>query len=276
MKQNQDYNEDNVMIIIGELINSSRKAIRTAIENQDVQAIMDVAAAETEAGADYIDVNAGTFVDKEPEYLKWLVQATQEATSAPCAIDSPDPNAIEQALAVHKGTAMINSISLEKDRYENLLPIVRNSELKVIALCMSDDGMPETVEDRLKIADKLVNGLVQNNVSIENIYVDPLVQPISVNNHFGLEFINSVEQIMAKFPGIHTACGLSNISFGLPARKFMNQTFMVMAIAKGLDGAIVNPLDKEMMSRIVAAEALVGRDNFCMKYLKSYRSGQFV
>ena len=276
MKQNQDYNEDNVMIIIGQLINSSRKAIRTAIENQDVQAIMDVAAAETEAGADYIDVNAGTFVDKEPEYLKWLVQAAQEATSAPCAIDSPDPNAIEKALAVHKGAAMINSISLEKDRYENLLPIVRNSELKVIALCMSDDGMPETVEDRLNIADKLVNGLVQNNGSIENIYVDPLVQPISVNNHFGMEFINSVERIMAKFPGIHTACGLSNISFGLPARKFMNQTFMVMAIAKGLDGAIVNPLDKEMMSRIVAAEALVGRDNFCMKYLKSYRSGQFV
>ena len=263
------------MIIIGELINSSRKAIRTAIESQDEGAIADVAIAEAEAGADYIDVNAGTFVDKEVDYLKWLVQVSQEATETPCAIDSPDPRAIEAALGVHKGTAMINSISLEKDRYTNLLPIVRNSDLKVIALCMSDDGMPETVDDRLKIADKLVNGLVQNNVPVENIFVDPLVQPMSVNNSFGMEFINSVEKILAHFPGIHTACGLSNISDGLPARKFLNQTFMVMAIAKGLDGAIVNPLDVEMMNRIVAAETLAGRDNFCMKYLKSYRAGNF-
>ncbi|NOR26309.1 MAG: methyltetrahydrofolate cobalamin methyltransferase [Desulforhopalus sp.] len=261
------------MIIIGELINSSRKAIKAAIESKDAKAIQDVAVAETEAGANYIDVNAGTFVDKEIDYLKWLVEKVQEVTDTPCAIDSPDPKAIQAALEVHKGTAMINSISLEKERYENLLPIVRNTDLKIIALCMSDDGMPESVDDRLKIADKLINGLVQNNVKIENIFVDPLVQPMSVNNHFGVEFINSVEQIMARFPGIHTACGLSNISYGLPARKFLNQTFMVMAIAKGLDGAIVNPLDTEMMSRIVAAEALAGRDNFCMNYLKAFRAG---
>jgi len=263
------------MIIIGELINSSRKAIKAAIEDQDAKTIQDVAAAEAAAGADFIDVNAGTFVDKETEYLKWLVQAVQETTDTPCAIDSPDPKVIQAALEVHKGTAMINSISLEKERYENLMPIVRNTDLKVIALCMSDDGMPETVDDRLKIADKLVNGLVQNNVKIENIFVDPLVQPMSVNNQFGMEFINSVEQIMAQFPGIHTACGLSNISYGLPARKFLNQTFMVMAIAKGLDGAIVNPLDTEMMSRIVAAEALAGRDNFCVNFLQAYRAGTF-
>lgn len=261
------------MIIIGELINSSRKAIKAAIEGQDSKAIQEIAVSQTEAGANYIDVNAGTFVDKEAEYLKWLVQSVQEVTDTPCAIDSPDPNAIQAALEVHKGTAMINSISLEKERYENLLPIVRNTDLKIIALCMSDDGMPETVDDRLKIADKLVNGLVQNNVKIENIFVDPLVQPMSVNNHFGMEFINSVEQIMIQFPGIHTACGLSNISYGLPARKFLNQTFMGMAIAKGLDGAIANPLDKEMMSRIVAAEALAGRDNYCMNYLQAYRAG---
>lgn len=263
------------MIIIGELINSSRKAIQTAIEHEDAQAIQQVAVDQTEAGADYIDVNAGTFVDKEIDHLRWLVQTVQTATEKPCAIDSPDPKAIQAALEIHRGTAMINSISLEKERYENLLPIVRNTDLQVIALCMSDEGMPETVDDRLKIADKLVNGLVQNNVKVENIYVDPLVQPMSVNNHFGMEFINSVEKIMATFPGIHTACGLSNISYGLPARKFMNQTFMVMAIAKGLDGAIVNPLDTDMMARIIAAEALAGRDNFCMNYLKAYRGGIF-
>jgi len=264
------------MIIIGELINASRKAIGAAIEAQDADAIQQVAKDQSEAGADFIDVNAGIFVGKEPQYLKWLVQTVQEVTDTPCAIDSPDPAAIEAALNVHKGIPMINSISLEKERHDNLMPIVAGTDMKVIALCMSDEGMPQTVDDRLKIAEKLVNGLVQNNVSIENIFVDPLVQPLSVNDLFGLEFINAIELIKKRFEGVHTACGLSNISYGLPARKFMNQTFMAMAIAKGLDGAIVNPLDNKMMASIIAAEALVGKDNFCMDYLKAYRAGFFT
>jgi len=263
------------MIIIGELINASRKAIGTAIEAQDAAAIQKVAADQHAAGANFIDVNAGIFVDKESEYLTWLVKTAQEAVDGPCAIDSPNPKAIEAALAVHRGTAMINSISLEKDRYESLMPIIAGTDMKVIALCMSDEGMPETVDDRLKIADKLVNGLLQNNVKIENIFVDPLVQPMSVNNSFGMEFINAVEQIMKKFEGIHTACGLSNVSYGLPVRPFLNQTFMVMAITKGLDGAIVNPLDKKMMANIIAAETLAGKDSYCMNYLKAYRAGRF-
>jgi cobalamin-dependent methionine synthase I len=208
------------MIIIGELINASRKAIGSAIEAQDAAAIQEVAQNQHAAGANYIDVNAGIFVRKEPEYLAWLVRTVREVVDGPCAIDSPNPKAIEAALAVHQGTPMINSISLEKERYDNLMPIIAGTDMKVIALCMSDEGMPKTVEDRLKIADKLVNGLLQNNVKIENIFVDPLVQPLSVDDTFGTEFINSVEQIMQKFQGIHTACGLSNISYGLPVRPF--------------------------------------------------------
>jgi cobalamin-dependent methionine synthase I len=263
------------MIIIGELINASRKAIGAAIEARDAAAIQRVAQDQHAAGANFIDVNAGIFVGQEPDYLTWLVKTVQEAVESPCAIDSPNPKAIEAALAAHRGAPMINSISLEKERYENLMPIIAGTDMKVIALCMSDKGMPETVEDRMKIADKLVNGLLQNNVKIENIFVDPLVQPMSVNNSFGMEFLNSVEQIMQKFKGIHTACGLSNISYGLPVRPFLNQTFMVMAISKGLDGAIVNPLDKKMMANIIAAEALAGKDNYCMKYLQAYRAGKF-
>ena len=263
------------MIIIGELLNASRKTIGKAIEDQDAATIQQVARDQVAAGADYIDVNAGIFVGREPEYLQWLVATVQEVTDKPCALDSPDPKAIAAGLAVHQGTPMINSISLERERYEKLLPLVAGTDHKVIALCMSDEGMPKTVEERLKIADQLVNGLIRNNVKVENILVDPLVQPVSVNNSFGTEFLDAVEQIVKRFPGIHTACGLSNISYGLPARKFLNQTFMVMAIGKGLDGAIVNPLDQRMMATIVAAEALAGRDNFCVKYLKAYRAGQF-
>lgn len=261
------------MIIVGELINASRKAIGQAITDQDADTIKTVAMDQHKAGANFIDVNAGIFVGKEAAYLTWLTQTVQDAVDSPCALDSPDPAALEAALAVHKGVAMINSISLEKERFDKLLPVVAGTDLKVVALCMSDAGMPETVEDRLTIADKLINALVGKGVALDNIYVDPLVQPMSVNNSFGVEFLNAIEAIRSRFPGVHTMCGLSNISFGLPARKFLNQTFMAMAIAKGLDGAIINPLDKRMMANIVAAEALAGRDNYCMKYLKAYRGG---
>ena len=262
------------MIIIGELINASRKAIGAAIKAGDAETIKKVARDQAEAGADYIDVNAGIFVGQEPEYLKWLVETVQQVTDKPCAIDSPDPVAVQAALTVHDKGAMINSISLEKERYEALLPIVAGSELKIIALCMSDDGMPQTVEDRMKIADKLVNGLVQNNVPVENIFVDPLVQPVSVDGSFGVEFINSIEKIIKTFPGIHTACGLSNISYGLPGRKYLNRAFMIQAIAKGLDGAIINPMDQGMISSILMGEALAGKDDFCMNYIKGFRAGK--
>lgn len=263
------------MLIIGELINASRKAIAAHIENQDTAAIQTVARDEFDAGANYIDVNAGMFVGKEPEYLKWLVETVQAAVEAPCCIDSPDPDAIEAGLSVHKGTPMINSISLEKDRYDKLMPILAGTDLKVVALCMSDDGMPETLDDRMAVADKLINGLLKNNVKLENIYVDPLVQPLSVNDTYGFEFLDAIEKIMTTFKGIHTTCGLSNISYGLPNRKFLNQMFMVMAIASGLDGAIVNPLDKRMMANIIAAEALAGKDEYCSNYLMGHRAGRF-
>ena len=263
------------MLIVGELINASRKAIAAAIEARDQKEIQQVAKNQIEAGANYIDVNAGVFAGKEPAYLEWLVKTVQSAVSEPCCIDSPDPKAIEAALAVHTGTAMINSISLEKDRLERLLPIVAGTDLKIVALCMSDEGMPKTVDERMAIADKLVNRLLQNNVALPNIYVDPLVQPVSTNIRFGVEFLNAIEKIMATFKGVHTLCGLSNVSFGLPNRKLLNQTFMSMAITKGLDGAIINPLDKKMMASILTAEALAGKDEYCMQYLKAYRAKAF-
>jgi 5-methyltetrahydrofolate--homocysteine methyltransferase len=264
-----------MMIIIGELINASRKVIKAAIEARDAEAIAKVAREQAEAGADYIDVNAGIFMEQEAGYLKWLVETVQTATDKPCAIDSPNPAALEAALEVHKGTPMINSISLEKKRYEDLMPAIAGTNAKVIALCMSDEGMPKTVDDRMVIAEGLVNGLLKNDVELENIFVDPLVQPLSVDVTFGVQFIDAIERILARFPGIHTVCGLSNISYGLPARQFLNRHFMTMAIAKGLDGAIINPLDRDMMASIIAAEALTGRDRFCMNYLKAFRSGFF-
>jgi cobalamin-dependent methionine synthase I len=263
------------MIIIAELINASRRVIRAAIEARDAALIQQIARDQEAAGADYIDVNAGTLVGREPECIRWLVETVQQVTDRPCSIDSPDPEAIAAALSVHRGAAMINSISMEKDRCEKLMPVIAGTDVKVIALCMSDAGMPESVDDRLKIADALVGGLTLNRIPPENIFVDPLVQPVALNAASGMAAIDAIERIMATYAGIHTACGMSNISFGLPARKILNRTFMTMAIAKGLDAAIVNPLDRSLMASIIAAEALAGRDDYCMKYIQAFEAGRF-
>jgi len=262
------------MEIVGELINASRKKIAEAIKSQDVEYIQDTAKQQRDSGADFIDVNAGTFVGREKEYMHWLIQTVQQTVDAPCCIDSPDPEVVETALDLHRGTPMINSISLETERYNALMPIVTSKECKVVALCMSDQGMPESAEDRFAIAEKLVNSLVQKGAKKENIYVDPLVQPISTNDSYGLEFLNAIERIMTELEGVHTICGLSNISFGLPKRQLLNQNFAVMAALKGLDCAIINPLDRRLMANILAAEAMAGRDNFCMNFLDAYRSGK--
>ena len=264
------------MLLVGELINASRKSVAAAIEKQDADFIRTLAKDQFANGAAYIDVNAGVFLKKEKEYLKWLVEVVQQAADAPCCIDSPDPRAIEAALAVHKGTAMINSISLEKDRRENLIPVVAGTDLKVVALCMSDAGMPKTADERVALAEELVDCLLKNNVAMDNIYVDPLVQPIATDVNFGREFLGAIDRIMTGFDGIHTICGLSNISFGLPERKFLNQVFVVMAMARGLDAAIIDPLDKRMMANIIAAEALRGKDAYCRRFLGAFRAGRFT
>jgi 5-methyltetrahydrofolate corrinoid/iron sulfur protein methyltransferase len=264
------------MLIVGELINASRKAIAGAIQSKDNAAIQKVAQDQVAAGAHYVDVNAGTFVGEEAQYLKWLVETIQETIDTPCCIDSPDPKAIEAALKIHNGTAMINSISMEKERLDNLMPLVAGTDLKVVALCMSDEGMPETADQRVSVARSLVENLTRNNVPLENIYVDPLVQPISTNKDFGCQFLDAVERIQVEFPGVHTICGLSNISFGLPLRKLLNTILATMAITKGLDGLIINPLDSRLMASIITAETIAGRDDYCEAYLDAFRDNKLT
>jgi 5-methyltetrahydrofolate--homocysteine methyltransferase len=168
---------------------------------------------------------------------------------------------------------MINSISLEKSRFDKLIGLLSGTDLKIIALCMSDDGMPESADKRFKIAGDLINKMVKHNIAVENIYIDPLVQPIPTHTKYGVEFLTAVDRIMNSFDGCHTICGLTNISFGLPNRKLLNRTFLAMAVAKGLDAAIIDPLNQEMRSALFAAQALIGEDDFCMDYIKAYRKG---
>jgi Methionine synthase I, cobalamin-binding domain len=264
------------MLIIGELINTSRKAIKEAVANKDADYIKQVAREQFEAGANYIDVNCGTMVNNEIEIMEWLVNTVQEAVEAPLSIDSPDPKVIEAGLKLVKyGQPMINSISDEKVRFDSLLPLVVKYNAKVVALCMDDTGMPETGEDRIRVAKNLYQKLTKAGVPDENIYFDPLVKPISAVEKAGVEVLESIKLIKILYPNVHFTCGLSNVSYGLPNRKVLNRLFVVQTMTMGMDGYILNPNDKEMMGVIYASQALLGQDSYCMNYLTAHRKGLY-
>ncbi|MDD4754123.1 MAG: methyltetrahydrofolate cobalamin methyltransferase [Desulfitobacteriaceae bacterium] len=263
-------------LIVGELINTSRKAIKPAVENKDAEFIKDLAQKQVDAGANYVDVNCGTMVFNEPEMMAWLVETIQEKVSAPLCIDSPNPKALEVGLSLAKnGQPMVNSITAEKERYSTILPMVLKYKTKIVALCMDDSGMPETAEDRLKIATKLVGDLTAAGVSEGDIYLDPLVKPVSTGDKAGLEVLETIYQIKQKYPNVHGICGLSNISYGLPNRKILNQVFMIQTMTMGMDAYILDPLDKTMMGFVYASTALLGQDQFCMNYLTVHRNGLY-
>jgi 5-methyltetrahydrofolate--homocysteine methyltransferase len=168
---------------------------------------------------------------------------------------------------------MINSTTAEKDRFEAMKAVVKERECEIVALCMDDRGIPNAVDQALENAHFLVNNLTQAGVPIQSIHLDPMIQPVSVNNKNGLLALETIRRIHQEFPGVKTVCGLSNVSYGLPKRFLVNRTFMVLAIGAGLTGAIVDPLDQKMMTHILVAETLAGRDDYCMKYLKANRAG---
>jgi len=262
------------MIIIAERINASRKTIAAAISTGDAAFIQNEAKAQDLAGADYIDVNAGIFVGEEVEKLKWVIGAVQEVTEKPLCIDSPDPKVIAAAVPLVKKTPMINSITLEPQRLKGILPIAADRQAKVIALCQSEDVMAEAADDKLKLAEQLVEAVASAGIALENLYVDPLVYPISTNVQSAAETLTAIERIMMAFPGIHTTCGLTNVSHGLPARKLINRTFLTAAILRGLDSAIMDPTDRQLYGALKAALAVSGRDDFCMGLITAFREGK--
>ena len=264
------------MIIIGEKINSTLKAVRPAIENYDAEAIKALAMSQSNAGAAYLDVNAGMFIDDEPKRMQWLVETIQAAVKTPLCIDSPRVSAIEAGCSFNtNGKPIINSLTDEKERFESILPVVLKYNTGIIALCMDDSGMPEDAAGRITIGERLIKKLTREGVNLDDIYIDPLVRPVGTGSHYGMAAIETIRTIKSNFPEVHIACGLSNVSFGLPNRKLINQTFLVAAMAAGMDGAILDPLDKKLMSFVYAGEAVMGTDDFCVNYLEKYREGLF-
>jgi cobalamin-dependent methionine synthase I len=262
------------MLIIGELINSTRKQIRKAIEEKNGAYIQELAKKQAQAGANWIDVNAGAFPTDEVQKMQWLISVIREVTEAPLSVDSPRAAAVEAGLAMAGKDPFLNSISAESDRYKALIPLVKKYGARVVALSMDDAGMTDDMNKVWEVADGLIKRLEDDGVPPDHIFVDPLIRPVSTNGEYGMAALGVVEKITAAHPQVHKTCGLSNVSYGLPKRKLVNQVFVAMAIAKGMDSAIIDPLDPRMMANIAAAEALAGKDQFCMGYITAEREGR--
>ncbi len=263
------------MKIIGEKINATLKDARRIIGERNDHDLQALARKEAEAGAAYIDVNVGTGEgsrDDEIAAMDWAVKLVASAVDASISVDSADPGVIEAGLKALNGKkALINSVKAAEKMLEAVLGLVKAYDCEVIALAMDEKGIPSTVEERLQACEKIASFCSKRGVELGKVYFDPLVLPISADVTQGLITLKTLEAIKTAIPEAHTVMGLSNVSYGLPARKQLNLGFLQMAIYAGLDAAIADPLDAEFMSAVKTAEVLVGRDKRCKRYMRQFR-----
>jgi 5-methyltetrahydrofolate corrinoid/iron sulfur protein methyltransferase len=262
------------MQIIGEKINGTLEQVKKAIRERNASVIQDLARRQVEAGATLVDVNAGTLPAEEPEALTWLVRTVQDEVDVPLCLDSANPQALAMAIQEIKQTPMINSISGERARLDGILPLVSKHRCSVIALAMDEKGIPKGVDERLAVIRDLIRRTRDSGLDDEKVYIDPLVMTLSTNTESGVIALETMRGVRSEFPKAHLCAGLSNISFGLPARHLVNRVFLTLALAAGLDAAILDPFDRELLGELLAAELVLGRDRHCLNYTRSYREGR--
>ncbi len=263
------------MKIIGEKINGTRKRVARAIAERDDAYIKDLAVKQAAAGADWLDVNAGTHPAQEPDDLKWLIENIQSVVDTPLSLDSANPTALKAVINIVNKTPIINSISGEPERLEDILPLAAEHGCEVIALAMDDKKIPETYEKRLEVIDVIMAATRATDVPDDKVYVDPLAMTIATANQSAVIACETIRTVKAKYPDVHFTMGLSNISFGLPARKQINRGFLALAMQAGLDSAILDPLDNELLATILTTELLLGQDRHCLNYIRASRKGIF-
>lgn len=262
------------MIIVGEKINGTIPLVREAVIARDESAIRELCVAQAEAGADYIDVNVGTGSGDEASAMEWAVGVVTASVPSSIAVDSADPSVLERGLgALAERPALINSVNGEPSRMEGALPLAARYSCRVVALAMDETGIPASASARLDVCLRIADRAAHHGVRLEDLYFDPLALPVSADCEQGRVTLETLELIKDELPGAGTILGLSNISFGLPARSLVNQAMMAAAVRAGLDAAIIDPTDRDLVAMALAAEAVSGRDGYCRSYMKAFRSG---
>lgn len=261
------------MEIVGEKINGTRKRVARAIAERDEAFIKDLAISQVNAGADYVDLNAGTKPEKEPEDLLWLVETVQQESDTPLCLDSANPKALSTALPEVTRPAMINSINGEEECLSTIIPLASEYGCRLIVLAMGSTKIPKKAEERAEIIDAIIKRTDEAGIDRSLLYVDPLAMTLSTDTESARIFLSTIGILKERYPNIHFTAGLSNISFGLPKRSYINRAFLTLAVEAGLSSAILDPMDRDLMAAAYASELVLGRDRYCMKYTKAYKAG---
>ena len=262
------------MIIIGENINGTRKVINDAILGRNSAYIEQIAIKQSEAGADYLDINAGTSPDREKDDMLWLLEIVQNVTDVPICIDSSSPDTLKAALEFIKKMPLVNSINADPHSLESFIPYIKEKGCPVIALALdeSSSNMPKNNDERMENIGKIITVTRSAGISDDKIFIDPLIMSVSTDDKAGMEVFECIRIIKETYPDTHITGGLSNISFGLPRREIVNRTFLTLAMAAGLDSAVCDPTNKSLIESLKATDMLLGKDRFCRKYTIAARN----
>ena len=260
------------MFVIGELINGMYQNIGKAIKEKNKAIIQKCALDQINAGADALDVNCGPASRQPVSDIQWVVEAIQEVTDKPLCIDSSKPQVIESGLKAAKNKVIINSTTADTEKLDILVSLAKQYNAKLIGLTISSKGIPQNKDQRLELAAAIVSSCVDKGFAVENLYLDPIVLPVNVAQAQMRDILESIREFkIISEPSPKTIVGLSNVSQGTAARRLINRTFMTMAVAYGLDAAILDPLDKDLMDALITAELILNKNIYCDSYLEAYR-----
>jgi len=268
-----EINRGKPTVIIGERINpTGRKLVLKALQEGNFDIVRQDAISQVAAGAVILDVNAGVPGADEPALLQQVMRTVLEVTDVPLCIDTADPEALEAALSLYEyeGKALVNSVNGEERALGAVLPLVKEYGAAVIGLCMDDQGIPETPEKRLAVAGSIIERAAALGIPAEDVVIDPLALTMGADSNAGRVALETIELVVAEF-GVNITMGASNISFGLPDRKYINAAFIAMAIYAGLTCPITNPLVMEVNTAVLAADLAMGRDDYGMRWIQAFR-----
>jgi 5-methyltetrahydrofolate--homocysteine methyltransferase len=272
--QTVEINREQPTVIIGERINpTGRKAVLEALRAGNFDIVRKDAVDQVAAGAAVLDVNAGVPGADEAVLLPQVMRMVMAVTDVPLCIDTADPAALAAALTAYQGKALVNSCNGEERSLQAVLPLVKEHGAAVIGLCMDDAGIPATPEERLAVAAKIIERAGQLGIPPEDVIIDPLALTMGADSNAGRIALETIQLIVQAF-GVNITMGASNISFGMPDRKYINSTFVAMAIQAGMTCPITNPLVPEVAVAILAADLAMGRDDYGMRWIKAYRERQ--
>jgi len=258
-------------VIIGERINpTGRKILQEQLRQGDFSKVREDAMAQVEAGAAILDINAGIPKADEAKLIVEMIQHVQEVTQVPLCIDSANVTAIESALKIYKGKALVNSVNGEEEKLKTVLPLIKQYGAAVIGLTLDDGGIPKTVEKRIEITEKIIDRAMAIGIPIEDIIIDPLALSMGAEPDAGKIGLESIAAITERF-GVNITMGCSNISFGMPDREAINAGFLAMAIGFGLTCPITNPLEEQVAMAVLVADLCLSRDEYGSNWIGAFR-----